>query len=62
MSSESHDEMSDRGAAASQQEQNKIIEEDNRPIKGSRLKDKILKVGGEAEWQEQERVIEDSEK
>ena len=59
MSSESHDEMSDRGAAASQQEQNKIIEEDNRPIKGSRLKDKILKVG--AVWQEQERVIEDSE-
>jgi hypothetical protein len=45
MSSESHDEMSDRGAAASQQEQNKIIGEDNRPIKGSRLKDKILKVG-----------------
>ena len=44
MSYESHDEMSDRGAAASQQEQNKIIE-DNRPIKGSRLKDKILKVG-----------------
>jgi len=50
--------MSDRAAAASQQEQNKIIEEDNRPIKGSRLKDKILKVG--AVWQEQERVIEDS--
>jgi len=45
MSYESHDEMSDRGAAASQQEQNKIIGEDNRPIKGSRLKDKILKVG-----------------
>ena len=61
MSSESHDEMSDRGAAASQQEQNKIIGEDNRPIKGSRLKDKILKVGEKLYGKNRKRVIEDSE-
>jgi hypothetical protein len=61
MSAESHDEMSDRGAAA-QQEQDRIIEEANRPIKGKQTERRDPKDRGEAVGQEQERIIEDSEK
>lgn len=61
MSSESHDEISDRGTAA-QQEQGRIIEEANRPIKGKRNERQDPKGRGEAVEQEQERIIEESEK
>jgi hypothetical protein len=60
MSSESHDEISDRGAAV-QQEQERIIEEANRPIKGKRTERQDPKDRGEAVEQEQERIIEDRE-
>jgi hypothetical protein len=53
--------MSDRGAAA-QQEQDRIIEEANRPIKGKQTERRDPKDRGEAVGQEQERIIEDSEK
>jgi hypothetical protein len=47
MSSESHDEISDRGAAA-QQEQDRIIMEANRPIKGKQTERQDPKGRGEA--------------
>jgi len=60
MSSES-DQTSDRGTAV-QQEQERIIKEANREIKGKQTERRDPKGRGEAVEQEQERIIEDGEK
>jgi len=61
MSSESHDQTSDRGTAV-QQEQERIIEEANREIKGKHTERRDPKGRGEVVEQERERIIEDGEK